>query len=238
MKIREFLERAGLDSSLAPAFEALAVRTLAWNKKINVTAIREPEAFMEHNVMDSLTLVGASELEKSETVCDLGTGGGYPGLPLALVYPGKNFLLIDSAAKKLEVIRYIAEELAAENPAWALGNVALLNARAEEAGREPDLRESFDLVLSRAVANLSVLAEYCLPLVRRGGSFIAYKTEAASDEIGSAKGAIEKLGGRLKELRPNGMEESGRIFVIIEKCMTTPEIYPRRPGLPAKRPLI
>ena len=230
MEMSVFLKNKGLDPSYEETFDRMTALTLEWNEKINVTAIREPSVFLEKNIIDSLSLFGAPELSAADSVLDMGTGGGYPGLPLAAVCPDKRFVLTDAIGKKLKVVDDVALQL-------GLSNVSTLHSRAEDLGHDPAYREKFDLVVSRAVADLAVLAEYCLPLVKTGGCFIAYKTDGASEEIDAAKPAVGKLGGRLAEIRPDGIEGSGHVFVIIEKRSATPKIYPRKAGLPSKKPL-
>ena len=230
MEMNGFLKKKGLDPSYLQVFEKLAALTLEWNEKINVTAIREPSEFMQKNIVDSLALLGAPELEKAGTVLDMGTGGGFPGLPLAAACPDKSFVLTDAIGKKLKVVDDVAAQL-------GLSNVRTVHSRAEDLGHMPEYREQFDLVVSRAVADLSVLAEYCLPLVKQGGCFIAYKTDAAAEETEAAKPAIGKLGGRLADIRPDGIEGSGHVFVVIEKRSATPKAYPRKAGTPSKKPL-
>ena len=150
MDIKEFLAAKGLPEELAPRFEKLTELALGWNEKINITAIKDPAEFMEKNVIDSLTLCGAPQLDAAVHVLDLGTGGGYPGLPLAMAYPEKSFVLVDSVGKKLKVIDAICGEL-------EIANVSTVHARAEELAFNKEYREKFDLVTSRAVAALPVL---------------------------------------------------------------------------------
>jgi 16S rRNA (guanine527-N7)-methyltransferase len=160
----------------------------------------------------------------------VGTGAGLPGIPLAIAAPDKTFLLMDSVKKKLSAVEEIARTL-------GLDNVRVLHARAEDAASDPAYRETFDLVVSRAVANLSTLSEYCLPYVRKGGWFVAYKTLSAQEEILRAERAISLLGGALSQTRKRGSAESGHILVCIEKVHRTPPVYPRKAGTPAKDPL-
>ena len=212
------------------SLEALADIILEWNSKINVTAVRDRDEFIRKNIMDSLTLCGEPELEDAACVLDLGTGGGFPGLPLAIVCPDKSFVLVDSVAKKLKVIDDAAERL-------GLKNVRTVHGRAEDLASDPQLRESFDLVVSRAVANMSTLCEYCLPFVKVGGSFAAYKTWAAEEEILAAKKAVITLGGLDIELRNNGSEADDHLFAVVKKARMTPSRYPRKAGIPGKQPL-
>ena len=214
-------------------FERFADLTLEWNEKINVTAIRDREEFLNKNVYDSLLLCGHPEIEKASRVLDMGTGGGLPGVPLAIAYPDKDFLLVDSVGKKLKVVEAVCAEL-------GLKNVKVLHARAEELARKPEYREQFDLVVSRAVANMSSLSEYCLPFVKIGGNFVAYKTETSAEEIEQASNAIKKLGGSpVRLVRPDNAEGelSGHLFAVVEKSVETSSLFPRAGGQPLKKPL-
>lgn len=230
MDIKTFLDEKKLDPALAGLFYSMTELVLDWNERINLTAIREASEFMRKNIIDSLALCGAPELENALSVLDMGTGGGFPGLPLAAAFPEKSFVLADSVGKKLRAVDDVAYRL-------GLSNVKTLHSRAEDLGHMREYREKFDLVVSRAVAELSVLAEYCLPLVRQGGCFIAYKTESSAEEIEAAKPAIGMLGGRFAELRTDGIDGSGHVFAVIEKRSATAKIYPRKAGIPSKKPL-
>ena len=207
---------------------------LEWNEKINVTAIRDPQEFDRKNVQDSLSVCGLPEYEQARTVLDLGTGGGFPGLPLAVCSPEKTFVLADAIGKKLKVVQAAAQEL-------GLVNVETVHGRAEDMAKTKVHRERYDLVVSRAVANMATLSEYCLPFVREGGFFIAYKTEDAAAEIEAAKGAIAKLGGRILRIdKPSSNSDepsSGHTLVVVEKVRRTPKEYPRKAGTPGKDPL-
>lgn len=207
---------------------------LEWNEKINVTAIRDPQEFDRKNVQDSLSICGLPEYEAAKTVLDLGTGGGFPGLPLAVQSPEKRFVLADAIGKKLKVVQTAAQEL-------GLVNVETVHARAEDMAKTRVHRENYDLVVSRAVANMATLSEYCLPFVRLGGFFVAYKTEDAAEEIEAAKGAIAKLGGRIVRIeKAAGAADplsSGHTLVVVEKIAKTPKEYPRKAGTPGKDPL-
>ena len=230
MDLKVFLKEKGLEEALSEKLVRMMELSLEWNQKINVTAIKTPEEFLNKNIIDSLTLMSRPELSKALRIMDLGTGGGFPGLPLALANPDKQFVLMDSVGKKLTVVSSIAAEL-------GMTNVETVHARAEDLARDKAYRESFDLVVSRAVAALPSLCEYCLPFVKKGGHFIAYKTETALEELSAAKSAIAKLGGKAEECAADGIEGSGHIFVCISKVSGTPAVYPRKAGLPTKQPL-
>ena len=210
--------------------EKLADIILEWNEKINVTAIRDRAEFMKKNVEDSLEVLELPEFAEAERILDLGTGGGFPGLPLAITCPDKQYFLLDSVAKKLKVVAIAASELGLEN-------VDVLNMRAEDLAKWPAYRESFDIVVSRAVANMSTLSEYCLPFVKTGGYFVAYKTESAMEEIEAAGTAVKLLGGGEQRIVKGGSEDNDHIFVVIRKTGSCPKKYPRKAGLPSKQPL-
>lgn len=210
-------------------YEELRDIILEWNEKINVTAIKDPAEFLEKNVNDSLSVCARSEYKTAQSVLDMGTGGGFPGLPLAIFSPEKRFVLVDAVGKKLKAVRDAAERL-------GLSNVTAIHARAEDMAREEEHREKYDLVLSRAVANMSTLCEYCLPFAKPGGYFIAYKTRDAGDEISAAERAVSVLGGRIADISP-AAEGSGHVLVVVEKLSKTPPAYPRKAGIPGKDPL-
>jgi len=199
---------------------------LEWNEKINVTAIKDPSDFMQKNILDSLAIKGRPEIENAKEILDMGTGGGFPGLPLAIAYPDKNFTLLDTVGKKLKVIDDVAARL-------GIKNVTTVHTRAEDYVS----RETFDLVVSRAVANMSTLSEYCLPFVKLGGYFVAYKTKDAMEEIRAAENAIKLLGGGDIIIEDNGDGSNEHIFVIVKKIAKTPSKYPRKAGTPSKQPL-
>jgi 16S rRNA (guanine527-N7)-methyltransferase len=203
------------------------------NEQVNLTAITEPVEFAELHLLDSLACVGLPEIETARSAADVGSGAGFPGLPLAALYPGKRFLLTDSLRKRLEFVTFAASSL-------GLGNVSVLHARAETAGRAPACRERFDLVLCRAVGRLPVILEYCLPFVRVGGAACFYKTVPAEGEIGESRLARELLGGSAEvrvEAYRDVLPERGHTLYLVGKERPTPKSYPRREGIPAKVPL-
>ncbi len=197
------------------------------NAHTNITAITEPDQFLARHVVDCLWLAKVSSLEG--TLVDVGSGAGFPGLLLALCLPRLQVTLIDAAEKKVEFLRRCCKELEVD--------AAVIHGRAESLGRS-DARGSFDWVVARALAPLPVLAEYCLPLARTGGVVAAYKGPAADEEIRQASAAIDLLGGacpvRHSYLLPDG---SRRTLILMDKKHPTPDKYPRRPGVPARKPL-
>lgn len=229
-KLENFLESKNIDISLSDKLLRYMELTLEWNEKINVTAVTDKEEFISKNIIDSLTVCGRPEVLCAQRILDLGTGGGLPGIPLAIVYPEKNFVLMDAVGKKLKVVQTVADEI-------GLKNVQTIHSRAEDLAKKEDFREGFDLVVSRAVANLSTLSEYCLPFVKIGGAFTAFKTEGAEEEITAARGAVKKLGGTMNAFESDGIIGSGHGFIRIDKISKTPLKYPRKAGLPSKEPL-
>ena len=163
---------------------------LEWNEKINLTAIKNPGEFVIKHFFDSFPAAMLPEFRNAETIIDVGTGGGFPGVPLAALCPEKKFVLADSLAKRLRVIDAVAIES-------GITNITTVHGRAEDLGRNPDYRETFDVCVSRAVASLPVLLEYCLPFVKVGGTFIAYKGPEAEEEIKISSVALKKLGGKI-----------------------------------------
>ena len=204
------------------------------NEKVNLTAVTDPGEFEEKHYLDSLSVVGLPAYQEAEKVIDVGTGGGFPGIPLALFSPDKQFLLMDSLQKRLNIIDSLAEEI-------GIGNVTTDHGRAEDLGRRPEYRDQFDLCVSRAVAPLAILVELCLPFVKPGGYLVAYKGPSADLEEKEAAGAIKKLNGKFfageEGLIPSGSENDGHRLLVIRKEGPTPDAYPRRAGIPNKRPL-
>jgi len=214
------------------AFKKYEEALLEWNQKHNLTAIRESEGIRTKHFLDSLTCMLAWRDHPPERLIDIGTGAGFPGIPLKLVLPRLKLTLVESVGKKLEFCRYVVDVL-------ELDNVTCLQARAEEMGLSREHREKYDWAVARAVANLPVLAEYLLPLVKVGGGMLAQKGETGPAEAHKADHAIHVLGGRIKQLVPvllPGVTEE-RFLVVVDKVSATPPGYPRRVGLPAKRPI-
>ena len=205
---------------------------LAWNARQNLTAVVVPDEIVLKHFLDSLTLVPHLGAQAGGRLVDVGTGAGFPGLPLRIVCPTLRLTLVEATAKKADFCRHIAEGL-------ELKGVDVVHARAEEIGREARHRQAYDVATARAVAALPVLLELLLPLVRVGGRVLAQKGENGPAEVHQSMKALELLGGRLRQLHLlelPGVAEA-RFIIEIEKTAATPEAYPRRAGIPAKRPL-
>jgi 16S rRNA (guanine527-N7)-methyltransferase len=208
---------------------------VAWNQHFNLTAITDDEGIQLRHFLDSLSCLMA--LEKGERlrgkrVIDVGTGAGFPGLVLKIVCPAIQLTLLEATAKKVHFLEHMIDQLALEA-------VVALKGRAEELGQDSHHRESYDWAVARAVADLPILAEYMLPLVKINGRMLAQKGERAPAEVQRSEGAIQQLGGRLRRLVQvdlRGIAET-RYLVVVDKVATTPARYPRRPGIPNKRPL-
>lgn len=208
--------------------ECYMERILEWNKSVNLTAVKDREEFIQKHFIDSLLCAGSLEFTEASSICDVGTGGGFPGVPLAVVFPEKDFVLMDSLDKRVRIVRQRCEEL-------GIDNVEVVHGRAEDLARKEEYRDSFDLCVSRAVANMRVLCEYCMPFVKPEGSFIAYKGPGCEEEVRSASKAISILGG--KPARIETLEHLGHCLVYVTKITATPKAYPRKAGTPAKKPL-
>ena len=209
---------------------------LAWNQRMNLTTITDYDEVQTKHFLDSLTvtLAGPPRISQDGTrLIDVGTGAGIPGLPLKILYPDIRLVLLDATAKKATFLHHLQHKL-------GLDNVEIVVGRAEEVAHLSEHRERFDIVLSRAVAPLPTLVELTLPFCNIGGSFIAQKKGALNLEIDQATRAIGILGGKLREVKGIDLEEFAdeRQLIIIDKVSVTPERYPRRPGIPAKRPIL
>lgn len=249
--------RALLHLELTPAqlaaFQAYADELRAWNERFNLTAIKDLEAIQIKHFLDSLSILKvlspqpASEASRLRTLdlslrtshselrtklVDVGTGAGFPGLPLKIVCPQMQLTLVEATGKKVKFCEHVVETL-------KLSGVSVVKARAEEIGRDPAHREQYDWAVARAVAEMPTLAEYLLPLVRRGGRAVAQKGQDAPAETHGAEGAVKRLGGELEQIVPvelPGIVEA-RYLVVFKKIAATPPAYPRRPGVAAKVPL-
>jgi 16S rRNA (guanine527-N7)-methyltransferase len=203
-----------------------------WNQVMNLTAITEYNAVLKKHFIDSLSLCKAYDTSKNISCIDVGTGAGFPGLALKIAYPNMKVTLLDSLQKRIQFLDAVIQKL-------ELTGIETIHGRAEDYAKPGMLREKFDLSVSRAVANLSTLSEYCLPFVKKGGYFISYKSEKIAEEMEAAENAIFVLGGEVKDQIEFMLPDSDiyrNLFVIIKK-KDTPKKYPRKAGLPSKEPL-
>jgi 16S rRNA (guanine527-N7)-methyltransferase len=221
-----------LTSRQTAAFQRYEQLLMEWNARFNLTAVRDVEGVRTKHFLDSLTCLLAWRENPPGRLIDIGTGAGFPGIPLKIMLPSMQLTLVESVGKKADFCRLVVEELGFEK-------VQILQTRAEELGQHPAHREQYDWAVARAVANLPVLVEYLLPLVRVGGSVLAQKGESGPAEAQKAERAIKLLGGRIRMLKPillPGIVEE-RYLVIIDKIAGTPPQYPRRVGVAAKKAL-
>ncbi|MDD4389410.1 MAG: 16S rRNA (guanine(527)-N(7))-methyltransferase RsmG [Eubacteriales bacterium] len=223
------------DKTMESRFVSYMEGILRWNEKINMTAITDPDEFITKHFVDSIICVEMKQVRDAVNVIDIGTGGGFPGIPLAIIFPEKKFVLVDSVKKRLNII----EELCAE---VGIKNATVIHARAEDLANKKECRAQYDLCVSRAVANLATLSEYCLPFVRKGGFFLAYKGTGAEAELMEAENAISLLGGKLESIYEPPEEilpyfSLSHKILFIKKIKDTPSKYPRKAGVPSKEPL-
>ena len=203
-----------------------------WNKVINLTGITEYEEVNEKHFVDSLSIVKVIDMNTVETVIDIGTGAGFPGIPLKIAFPHIKVVLLDSLNKRINFLNTVIKELGLEN-------IETIHGRAEDFAKQPEYREQFDLCVSRAVANLATLSEYCIPYVKKDGMFVPYKSGEIDEEVEQSKKAIHVLGGKLDKVIKFQLPgtEIGRSFVKISKVQNTAKKYPRKAGLPSKEPI-
>ena len=203
-----------------------------WNKVMNLTGITEYEEVNEKHFVDSLSIVKAIDINKVETVIDVGTGAGFPGIPSKIAFPHLKVVLLDSLNKRIKFLDTVINEL-------ELDNIKTIHGRAEDFAKQSAYREQFDLCVSRAVANLATLSEYCIAYVKKEGLFVPYKSGEIEEEIEQSKKAVHVLGGKIMDVvkfRLPGTE-IGRSFVIIKKMRNTAKKYPRKAGTPGNSPL-
>ena len=199
---------------------------------MNLTGITEYDEVNLKHFTDSLTIVRIKEMKNVSTMIDVGTGAGFPGIPIKIAFPHIKVTLLDSLNKRIKFLNQIVEEL-------ELNDVVTLHGRAEDYAKKEEYREQFDLCASRAVANLSTLSEYCLPFIKKGGCFVSYKSADSDEEIKMSEKALDILGGKIEKIDKFTLPGSdmGRALVMIEKVKNTPRKYPRKAGVPSKEPL-
>lgn len=204
-----------------------------WNEKINITSIDKDEEIYIKHFLDSLLILNKDNENECKKIIDVGTGGGFPGIPLKIANENLEVTLLDSLRKRMDFLNIVKEKL-------NLKNVDIIHGRAEDYGRNDAYREQYDICVSRAVAYLNVLSEYCLPFVKVGGFFVAYKSESITQEIEDSSKAIAKLGGKIQSIKEIKLPNTDiiRKIVVIEKVEKMNKIYPRKAGKPTKEPLI
>ena len=238
MMFRDEMKKAAEDFGLTLSETQLAQFTryyellVEWNEKMNLTAITEEHEVAVKHMVDSLSAYDPALFNGAVSIIDVGTGAGFPGLPLKIFCPDIRLTLMDSLNKRVHFLQTVVDELGLEG-------VDCVHARAEEGARNKKYREQFDLAVSRAVARLPILCEYCLPFVKRGGHFLALKGRAYAEEVEEAAKAIKVMGGSKTEMREvhlPGLDDK-RAIITVTKTMPTPKVYPRKAGTPAKNPL-
>lgn len=203
-----------------------------WNKVMNLTGITDYEEVISKHFLDSLLMVKAYDMNQADSIIDIGTGAGFPGIPLKIVFPEKKFVLLDSLGKRIKFLDEVVDNL-------GLQQIELIHGRAEDYAKKEEYREQFDLAVSRAVANLASLCEYCIPFVKLGGVFIPYKSGSIQDELKRSEKAVSALGGKRRDCKELILPATDitRTFILIDKKKHTSKKYPRKAGLPTKEPL-
>ena len=221
-----------LDSCQTEQFLKYYELLISWNEKMNLTAITDFQEVLVKHFLDSLSLCQVITLTGHETLADIGTGAGFPGIPLKILYPELSVTLIDSLNKRVTFLNEVITQLGLEK-------IKAVHGRSEDLAKREEYRESFDLCVSRAVANLSTLSEYCLPFVKVGGSFVSYKGSQGTEELEQAQNAIRLLGGSDAKTAAFTLPDTDyqRLLIHITKKEKTPKKYPRKAGTPAKEPL-
>jgi 16S rRNA (guanine527-N7)-methyltransferase len=203
---------------------------LKWNKKVNLTRITETNEFVEKHVIDSLMITKHVEIKEGATIIDVGTGPGIPGFFLKMARTDIKLTLLETIRKKTDFLFEVVRKL-------NLKDIEILNDRAENAAKKYPYRENYDMAVARAVSSLNVLSELCLPFVKTGGIFVAMKGEKIEEEVRLAENSLDVMGGKIQDVKEYAVGEVNHKLIIIKKENKTPEKYPRRPGIPEKKPL-
>ena len=232
LKARALKEEISLSPKQLDQFELFYNMLIETNKSMNLTAITDEDEVIEKHFIDSLSCRRVMDMTKVKTCIDVGTGAGFPGIPLKIVYPEIQFVLVDSLNKRVGFLNEVKKALGLEG-------LEALHGRAEDFAKQTAYREQFDLCVSRAVANLSTLSEYCIPYIRVGGMFVSYKSGTVEDELKQSEKAVSLLGGKIEKTVKFQLPDTeiGRSFVKIKKISETRKKYPRKAGLPAKEQL-
>lgn len=232
---QEQLEERGIrvSEAMLEQFETYYQRLIEWNERMNLTGITEREQVYIKHFYDAVSLAFFVDMNEINTLADIGSGAGFPSIPLKIIFPHLKITIIDSLNKRIQFLNHLIESL-------GLQHTEAIHARAEEAGRQARLREQFDLVTARAVARLNVLNEFCLPFAKLGGYFAAMKGTNPQEEIAEAAYSTKILGAKLMEVHPLRLpvDDSERHIIIMQKIKQTPRAYPRKPGTPLKQPLM
>lgn len=221
-----------LNDTQKQQFEKFYELLIKWNQVMNLTGITDYEEVNEKHFVDSLSIVKAVDMDSVATVIDIGTGAGFPGVPLKIAFPHLKVVLLDSLNKRVQFLNTVIDTL-------GLKNIETIHGRAEDFAKQTQYREQFDLCVSRAVANLATLSEYCIPYVKQEGMFIPYKSGEIEEELQNSKKAVHVLGGKIEDVIKFQLPgtEIGRSFVKIRKVQNTAKKYPRKAGLPGKEPI-
>lgn len=230
--MKDKLEDIIKDESRRKQFHKYYELLMEWNKVMNLTAITEYNEVVDKHFVDSLSIEKAVDLSKIDRVIDIGTGAGFPGIPIKIVYPHLHIILLDSLNKRVNFLNTVINEL-------GLNNIEAVHGRAEDIAKKKEYREQFDLCVSRAVANLATLSEYCIPFVKKNGMFVSYKSGNIDEEVKKSSNAVKILGGSVEEIVKFQLQNTHlkRALVKIKKVNNTSKKYPRKAGMPGKEPL-
>lgn len=232
--LRDKAKEIGIDLTdlQVDQFDKFYQMMVEWNKVMNLTGITEYGEVVEKHFIDSLSIVKIIDINEVSAIIDVGTGAGFPGIPLKIAFPHLKITLLDSLNKRIKFLNEVINET-------GLDNISTIHGRAEDFAKQDEYREQFDLCVSRAVANLATLSEYCLPYVKVGGKFVSYKSGEIDEEVENSKTAVKVLGGKISKIEKFQLKgtDIGRSFVEIKKVKNTGKKFPRKAGLPAKEPI-